>query len=604
MQEKKDFSYYVLVIWLSVALALAGVALIAINLHQNVQAEGEKAFHQNLESISESSAKSIELFMERIISDLVLLTQLEVVKEYDVEKTQESFSSVMLKQKGRISHLMLLDAAGEGVAAVVNNGPEPSKLRMDVREFFRETMKGWRVNMSPKLVEMDSFRGILVGTPIFRRAKDDQEGFSSAIYKSGMVIAILSVDELVGNFVRPIRIEKSGFAWLRAVGGRILGDGERLDGFTRAVYGNSGSLTRLTSDFSRALEKKQVDGWVFDDESKRRRIHLDKGRERWLLSVSNINILDQVWTLAVAAPRFEVTYLLETSFYHSVMLVSFVVVIMLSGGYLLTRVNRRLVRAEEKALLASELEEKNRTLEDLNRRMDEFVSVVSHDIRSPLNVIKGFVNLIRSSPDGGKFERETTNMLRSCKRLVQLTGDILDMAKLEGGKIKLAYDPIVIDNIVWESVQTMEFATKEKKLRTVIDLGEETQMEGDSGKLLQVMNNLIGNAVKFTPQGGTITISKEASNGNVVIKVSDTGPGIDTEDQGIVFSKFEQVRRHQLGVEPGSGLGLSICKSIVELHGGTIGVASAPGKGSTFHVSLPVRRPAPEESAIEKEEKL
>ncbi|MDH5509754.1 MAG: HAMP domain-containing histidine kinase, partial [Nitrospinota bacterium] len=256
-----------------------------------------------------------------------------------------------------------------------------------------------------------------------------------------------------------------------------------------------------------------------------------------------------------------------------------------------SRVNRRLAKAEEKARLASELEEKNRSLADMNRRMDEFVSVVSHDIRSPLNVVNGFVKLIRSSPGGEAFDRETGVMLRSCERMSQLTRDILDVAKLEAGKVALAYDPIVIDDIIKESGQIMEFAMTEKKIELRMELGEPTKMEGDSGKLLQVMNNLIGNAVKFTPTEGSIMIAKRVEKTDVLISVSDTGPGIAEEEKGMLFSKFEQLKKSQQGVEPGFGLGLSICKSVIELHGGGITVSSAPGEGATFMVRIPLINP-------------
>ncbi|MDH5637360.1 MAG: HAMP domain-containing histidine kinase, partial [Nitrospinota bacterium] len=286
-----------------------------------------------------------------------------------------------------------------------------------------------------------------------------------------------------------------------------------------------------------------------------------------------------------------VAHLLERSFRQMGMMVLSVALILIVSGSLLSRVNRRLAKAEEKARLASELEEKNRSLADMNRRMDEFVSVVSHDIRSPLNVVNGFVKLIRSSPGGGTFDRETGVMLRSCERMSQLTRDILDVAKLEAGKVALAYDPIVIDDIMRESAEIMEFAVAEKKIKLRMELGEPTKMEGDSGKLLQVMNNLIGNAVKFTPTEGAIIIAKKVERPDVLITVSDTGPGIAEEEKGMLFSKFEQLKKSQQGVEPGFGLGLSICKSVIELHGGTIAVSSALGEGATFMVRIPLKHP-------------
>ncbi|HEB71148.1 MAG TPA: HAMP domain-containing histidine kinase [Nitrospirae bacterium] len=592
MSEKKAINHYIWLIWLGVSLALAGVALIAINLNRTIQEEGERAFLSNLQSISESSSKSVELFMERVISEIVFQTQLDAIQNYDTPKVHAIFSSVLRRHNERISHMMLLDGNGVGKAAVVIKGPDPFQIRPQIQEFFKETMKNFRVNISKRMFKWKDYLGIAIGMPISRKLERDEKSGEgpSAIYASGMVMALLSAGDLVTNLIKTVHIEKSGFAWLYTQGGEILADPVNLSFFLNSLYGSAnGGTARLGKEFGAVEDGEKVKGWHFLDEGKRN-LKVNMGLENWFLSKSRIKILDQQWVMVVASPQSEATHLLNIGFRQSVMLVAFVVVIFLTGGLMLSGVNRRLARAEEKALLAAELEEKNRSLNELNRRMDEFVAVVSHDIRSPLNVIRGFIKVIQSSPEGAKLERETKNMMRSCNRLSQLTNDILDISKLEAGKMSLAYDPIVIDDIIMESMSIMEFATREKGLWTVINLGEETQMEGDSSKLLQVINNLIGNAVKFTPDGGTIKISKEASNGSIIIKVSDTGPGIDDEDKGLVFSKFEQARRIHQGVEPGSGLGLSICKSIVELHGGSIGVISSPGKGSTFEITLPVKR--------------
>jgi len=589
--EKKHINFYVGLIWLGVALALGGVALIFVNLNETVQNEAERAFQKNLRFIAESSAKSVKLFMEGVISEIVFQTQLEVVKNYRIDKVDEAFRSVIFRQSERISHLVLLDGSGN-IKVMVTKDPDPFQMRGQIKEFFRATMGGWSVRISDHMFESDTYRGIAVGMPIFRKLKGNRATARSpsAIYASGMVIALISVDDLTQNLIKPVRIEKSGFAMLRTASGDIMGDPERMAQFTTSLYGPGDAMSRFSDEFGRLLGGGDVTGWKHIGQNKRS-LSLDMGYMQWFLATSPIDIMGRRWTMAVAARQSEISHLLTTSFRQSVMLVGFVVVIFLIGGSMLTRVNRRLARAEEKARLAAELEEKNLSLEEMNRRMDEFVAIVSHDIRSPLNVVRGFIKVIQSSPEGAVFERETSSMLRSCNRLTQLTNDILDIAKLEAGKLKLAYDPIILDNIIMESVQTMEFAIRKKDQKTIVNLGEQTHMEGDSGKLLQVMNNLIGNAVKFTPQGGSVTISKEIDDGSVCVKVTDTGPGIDVDDLGIVFSKFEQVRRHQQGIEPGSGLGLMICKNIVELHGGMIGVNSSLGQGSTFYVTLPLRKP-------------
>jgi len=429
--------------------------------------------------------------------------------------------------------------------------------------------------------------------PIFRKARPSEgEAKISQIYKSGMIMALIDVNDFIKDLIAPVQIERSGFAWLYTQGGTILGDKTRLDYFVKNLYGDKGkTVDDLKSDFAKILKGQSVKGWS-SHETSGRDISIELDDENWHIATSKINALDQTWTLAVAAPEAEATRILDMSFRQSVIMFFIVVLILVIGGSLMTRVHRRWARAEEKAFYASELEEKNRSLNELNRRMDEFVAVVSHDIRSPLNVIRGFIKMIQTSPNGPQFERETKVMLRATNRLMQLVNDILDVSKLESGKVLLAYDPLVIDEIIMESVKTMEYIAREKEQVISLSLGDATAMEGDGAKLLQVINNLIGNAVKFTPKGGQIGVTKRVEDGRVVVMVSDTGPGIPVEEQGFVFDKFEQVKHHQQGIEPGSGLGLTICKSLVELHGGAISVSSVPGQGSTFHVEIPLRRPS------------
>jgi len=596
--RRSGASYFVIMIWVGVALALAGVGLIAVNLNRSVQEEGEVAFRKNLKFMCESSRKSTELFMENVIVEIVFLTQLEAVKDYRLSPAAGIFRDTLFQEryKNIISHLFLLDGAGE-IMIAVSTTPDAQELDKQVKEmeehlarFFDSTMKGYHVNVSKSLIKTNAYRGLAVGMPIPRKVMDVAPDKPSSLFVSGMVMALVSAEEMISYFIKPMKIEKTGFAWLTLGDGAIIGERERLEEFALSLYGGRADVARLEKDFSAALAGSESGPFGKIDRSKRE-ISVDVGDERWFLSYSPMKMMGQKWVMVALAPRSEVTHLLERSFRQMVMMVLSVALILIASGTVLVAVNRRLAKSEEKARLASELEEKNLSLAEMNRRMDEFVSVVSHDIRSPLNVVKGFVKLIRSSPGGEAFERETGVMLRSCERMSQLTRDILDVAKLEAGKVTLAYDPIVIDQIIEESAQIMGFAVAEKKIELRIELGEPTRMEGDSGKLSQVMNNLIGNAVKFTPTEGVITITKRVDGPDVLITITDTGPGIAEKDKGLLFSKFEQLKISQQGVEPGFGLGLSICKSIIELHAGKIAVDSAPGEGATFLVRIPLKNP-------------
>lgn len=581
---------YITAIWLVVSLFLLLVFWLAFSLNKTVKVENEKSFTKNLSFLAESSAKSTQIFFEGVISELLLLTEIDVVKNYRAPEADLAFRGVIAKHKEAISHMILLNDAGQ-TALMVTKDPDPSGVKPFVEEFFRETMPLWRVNVSHRMFVSPTYRGIALGTPIFRKVADEKKvkPTASGIYASGMIMALVGAGDLALRLVDPVRVGQSGFAWLSTEGGDILADNSRMESFVKSVYGAGGDITRFREGFDKAVKGSKVPGWApLDNTGSTFRLLL--GGDEWFVSTARVRILDQVWSLAVAAPGHEADMLLNKSFWQSVMLLILVTLILVLGGSLMTQANRRLIRAEEKALHAAELEAKNRSLQELNRRMDEFVAVVSHDIRSPLGVISGMLKLIQSSPAGSAFKRETSTSLRSCGRLMQLVNDILDVSKIEAGAARITYDELAVDDIIEESVKTMEFAAQEKGQSVTLAMGGKTVMDGDASKLLHVMNNLIGNAIKFTPRGGSIHIAKKAEDGHVIIMVSDTGPGISREERDTVFEKFEQLKRTQQGVEPGSGLGLAICKGYVELHGGTISVASGEGHGSTFHVRIPLRR--------------
>ncbi|MBI4665530.1 MAG: sensor histidine kinase [Nitrospinae bacterium] len=597
---ERNEKLYIAFVWLGALLLLCFVIWMGYSLNSSVKAENERSFVRNMGYLAESSAKSIQIHFENITSELVLLTQLDVIKRNDLQWADIVFQQEIKKYHERISHMILLNGLGQ-VSLMITKDPAPATLMPHVKEFFDKTMPGKGkqpvlVNISENLIVTPTFRGLGVGTPIFQKVEAQAPGRArpSSIFATGMIMALLGADDLVGELLEPVRLEESGFAWLAVGGGDILANKKRMETFLRGAYGPQGTTAKLQADFSKVIKGAAAPGWT-RLEGEKLSFRTALGGDEWFVSVAQTEIRDQKWTVAVAAPSSEAARLLNQSFWQSVLLLALVALILFLGGSLITQAERRLIRAEERALHAAELERKNIALEELNRRMDEFVAVVSHDIRSPLNVIRGFIKLIRSAPEGSAFERETSTMLRSSNRLLQLVNDILDVSKLEQGAARLAYDPITLDNIIEESVKTMEFAALEKEQDIRMDLGEKTAMDADEAKLLQVMNNLIGNAIKFTPRGGNITVTKRTENGAAIIMVSDTGPGIPPEEQSAVFEKFEQLKMSQQGVEPGSGLGLAICKGYVELHRGNIRVTSNAGQGSTFHVSLPLKRPGREE---------
>jgi signal transduction histidine kinase len=247
--------------------------------------------------------------------------------------------------------------------------------------------------------------------------------------------------------------------------------------------------------------------------------------------------------------------------------------------------------AIQNARLFREIEDKSRQIEAANRHKSEFLANMSHELRTPLNAIIGFSEVLGEKMFGELNEKQaeyTEDILSSGRHLLSLINEILDLSKVEAGRMELeltTFDlPLAIENA---RTFVRERATKHGiNLDVTVDerLGD---FVGDERKIKQVLLNLLSNAVKFTPEGGRIGIKARQADGSVEISVSDTGIGIAPEDQPKIFEEFRQVGSDYAHKIEGTGLGLTLAKKFVELHGGKIWVTSELGKGSTFSFTLP-----------------
>ena len=248
--------------------------------------------------------------------------------------------------------------------------------------------------------------------------------------------------------------------------------------------------------------------------------------------------------------------------------------------------------AIQNARLFREIEEKSRQIETANRHKSEFLANMSHELRTPLNAIIGFSEVLGERMFGELNEKQaeyTDDILSSGRHLLSLINDILDLSKVEAGRMELEltkFDlPMAIDNAL---TLIRERASRHGiRLHHSVDerLGELT---GDERKIKQILLNLLSNAVKFTPEGGRVDVDAVSADGVVEISVSDTGIGIAPQDQETIFEEFRQVGTDYAQKREGTGLGLTLTRKFVELHGGKIWVESELGKGSTFTFTLPV----------------
>jgi signal transduction histidine kinase len=303
--------------------------------------------------------------------------------------------------------------------------------------------------------------------------------------------------------------------------------------------------------------------------------------------------------LAAASLTAPVTLLLERMAHHRVhafiiacggSTLAIVVLLRLSG---LVRAVERAGLSERHARREAEqaqqlLKYQNQQLVEIDRLKDEFVSSVSHELRTPLTSIAGYVELLMEEEQDAQKVGHLTIVERNANRLLSLVTDLLFAARLQHGHLELERSSVDLRSLVTQCVESARPRAQAASVRLDVMAEEVPAALGEPAKLAQLLDNLVSNAIKFTPRDGHVSVQLTAQEEMIRIEVSDTGMGIKEEERERLFERFFRAQTALERQIQGTGLGLYISKAIVDAHGGRIGVDSAPGEGTTFIVELPV----------------
>jgi two-component system cell cycle sensor histidine kinase PleC len=243
------------------------------------------------------------------------------------------------------------------------------------------------------------------------------------------------------------------------------------------------------------------------------------------------------------------------------------------------------------AELAEKYAEEKTRAEDASQAKSKFLANMSHELRTPLNAIIGFSEIMESGMFGplgaDKYGEYCTDIRASGQYLLDVINDVLDMSKIEAGRIRLDFEEIALDSILADAMRVVSARAEDKQLAVQSRLADGLELHADRRALKQIMLNLLSNAVKFTPSGGRIAVRGRRHENCAVISITDSGIGIAKEAIARLGRPFEQVENHHARSHHGSGLGLAIAKSLVELHGGTMRIRSSPGRGTMVRLRLP-----------------
>lgn len=243
--------------------------------------------------------------------------------------------------------------------------------------------------------------------------------------------------------------------------------------------------------------------------------------------------------------------------------------------------------------LEARIKAQNQRLTEIDHLKNTFVNAVSHELRTPLTSIRGYVEFLEDRIGGPLTSMQDEfvhHIALGTRRLARLVDDLLDFARLEAGSFRLARETVDARALVDDVLTSLQPQATAMQVALTVSLpSEPVSLCADPQRIEQVLTNLIHNALKFTPAGGQVAVSLRVEGDQALMAVTDTGVGIAPEHQAAVFEKFFQVSHDSPSGLGGSGLGLYIAKSLVEAHGGRIGLESAPGRGSRFWFSLPHR---------------
>ncbi len=246
---------------------------------------------------------------------------------------------------------------------------------------------------------------------------------------------------------------------------------------------------------------------------------------------------------------------------------------------------------EKNNSLLNEITEKEKA-EKLSSSKSEFLSRMSHELRTPMNAILGFSQLLKidfKRHEYSSLDDSVDRILNAGKHLLDLINEVLDLSQIESGKSKFTLEPVNINELKNDLLALMGPLAKQEGIQIIdeIDSNANVFVTADQTRLRQILLNLISNAIKYNQPNGTVTLSYEMENENLIFKVSDTGPGIPEEKQDAIFNPFERLGAETTNIE-GTGIGLSISKSLTELMDGTLNLESHVGKGSCFYIKFPL----------------
>ncbi len=561
-----------------VLLLISSIVFLWMKTNTEVRSVVEEQYQNQQLLLTRQVSSSIE----RTLNERVLL--LEVIANKDTGVPPDNFRSDLKSVYDVAGMFYVVEYVNED-GTIVSGYPEDNvPLGFNLYEnkqsrAFERVKNTGQVYITDPLRLMEGNYGSFIWVPVH---EDDEF--------RGAFIAIIREEDLKSRYV--VASNSSNYAYLLDDRGRVLYDEsenyERGTSYAEILGSDSSGLLDIIS--------KQVNG----TEGNGKYLVLNNGTvvEERLVSYSPINWYNQKWSLALTSPSSEVDRLIVSVYLKLfiVVAVSVLFIVFVSSFIVIILFNWSKSLEQEVDEKTQELKDSNESLraankklKELDRLKTEFLSIVSHELKTPLTAMKtsGEFLLETEECDRSLRKKMLDIIIRNIDRQSRMVDDLLDISRIESDRMKFNKEPVDIEETIKVSLEVVDTIIRNKDMKVAVSVPDDLEIiTTDKDKLVQVFVNLLNNAVKFSNKGGTIKINVEDETDSLRISVSDNGIGMGPEEVEKIFDKFYQIDSTSTRRVGGSGLGLSIVKGIIEGQGGTITVLSEPGKGSTFVFTL------------------
>ncbi len=566
----KDYKYNLLTILIICVFAIALIIFLGSKTNEEVQNIVQEQFNEQLLLLARQSTAGIEEFLNQ------KTTIIEILANEISDKPPDEVVTSFFNVYNETTDIHVIEFVNESGIVTLGYPEENRPLGYDLYEnnqegAFERARNNKETYISRPTFLLEGGMGVFIWTPVYRGDE----------FK-GVLLVIIKISDISDRFLKNCEFPRE--IYMIDKGGTILYDSSNKYRWGRNYLEKLGNESpRLQQILHHQMNGSEGTGYYFEM----------NGSEKRLIAYSPIHWRNQLWSVAVTSPASEVDTLINSVYVKQGVFIGVSGIFLLLGSLsiilLLTRWNKSLeleVASKTSEITKSNelLKRANKKLMELDKLKSDFVSMVSHELKTPLTPMKTSAEfLLQNDPDVNVRREMLELIVRNIDRQTRMVNDMLDISRIESGNMRYRKEILDIGEIINSAIETMKKQSEEKNIKITTDIPPDLlKINADKDKLIQVFINLLSNALKFTSNGGNVKITANESEKHIEVCVKDDGIGIPPDKIKKIFNKFYQIDNTSARPYGGSGLGLAITKSIMDGHGGTIRVESTPGKGSVF----------------------